>query len=291
MNQFVAFFHDAHTLKNLMAMLHREQTKIPLIVSAEGILISFRNKTDCALFHTMLRGDDLLKFDYDGEDENGEKIPQVSFVIDTRDMNRAVKSLGKKDSLRLSLEKGENKLEISPQLKGNGSSTYVELEYQAMESEYELQDYSVTANLRIPAKEFTSSCSNMGTLGCTSVQIKGYKEGVIFNGLKAEEFILRTDKFGETPNPTNKFTNITISEDIESDNEIEIADQEQFPRDDIISDLFIPIYTIRTLSKLANLSPQNGLIKLFFNKGGPMKLECHIGSYGILELALRSKRS
>lgn len=264
MSKFSAFFHDSHTLKNLVAVLNREQVKIPFKVSPSGILISLGNKTECALFYATLDARELSEYYYSAVDESGEELPSISFTVDSKEMNKAVKSLNKKDSVVLSLDTERGKLSISLRVSSNTpttSTSLVDVEYQNTETEYGLPEYDEVENLRVPMKEFTRLCNKMGVLGCTSVEILGYEAGSIFNGLKTEQSIMSIDQLGRC------------------------SEQEEH-----ISQLRIPIFTIRTLAKLNSLSP-NGIVKLFFSRDLPMKLECQIGSYGTLQLALRGKKN
>jgi hypothetical protein len=49
----------------------------------------------------------------------------------------------------------------------------------------------------------------------------------------------------------------------------------------------VPISTVKSLSKIHNISANGSLIKFYFETGKPIKLECPIGIYGVYNIFIK----
>jgi hypothetical protein len=132
---------------------------------------------------------------------------------------------------------------------------------------------------------------------CSSVTVRGFQRGVIFEGMMEGSVSGRIDRFGviDTQPAINAVAGPDISglENINLD-KIKMPHGKmpklviKSPNDHSINTIRIKISTIKSLAKLNNLSSPNGIIKVYIEKDlATMKLICNIGTYGKLTVYLR----
>ena len=114
-------------------------------------------------------------------------------------------------------------------------------------------------SIKIKTREFSDVCNQASTLGCQYLQLLG----------SASTFEYK----GYLPDGTIKMSNF-----------LKKGDQ----NDDLMT-VNVPKGTIKSLSKLNNISAKNALLKSTFVPDTPVKIKSNIGSYGTYKIYLRNQ--
>ena len=301
---FLMYITDGYSFRNTIGIMKSETDYATMIVSPNSIEISFLNSNKCGVHKISLRPTDFTTYIYNIRDQDGKLLPEYPIAFETNELLNTTKSIGRRDGIRIYWMAGDNKLNVQPiktstKDPGRAGASFVKI-HNMEYVRYDAGVYNNDPNVRVAAKDFADLCSQASTLKCTSLDIVGQHNSVIFKAILANNTIAAVNRFGsqnETTKMTNRVANIgdidnllnnlriVESPTINNGLSLNIIKSEDFMT------VRVPISTVKALSKIHNISPNGTLLRMYFGEGKPTKIESTIGTYGSYTICLRNSRS
>nr|QBK91477.1 MAG: proliferating cell nuclear antigen [Pithovirus LCPAC302]QBK91554.1 MAG: proliferating cell nuclear antigen [Pithovirus LCPAC302] len=218
------------------------------------------------------------------------KSDEIIVGINLSDLRNITRNVGKKDHIDLYKLPDEPKslyIQIRSQSEKGTSNLYhlpiTTIHYTV----YKLPEYM--RNKKQPTctvyqSDFSKLCKSLVTIKCSHAMVHGFQNGVVYKGILNTGAIGSVKEFGKchTDNVTNNLKSILPSRGniIKSSrpppklNIGEVGEIERFR---------IDISIIKFLIKLNALSP-TGTVKMYIEKGLPLKMVCNIGTFGKMSI-------
>ena len=302
-----AEFNDAYSFRNLIEYLKNTNIAGNFVFSPENITYSRSDAGNTILNEIVISKSDLTYYVYNAP------VPEVIIGITISNLRKITKPIGKKDSIRLYMLPNDPLLyiqivSINTKALSRNNANFVRPQGNIERLLYDVTGYvrgDDNPNCTIPIMDFCRMCTAMNSISCSFVTIRGLSRGAIFEAMTDGSISGRIDKFGiidEAPSSSSKYpsgssdlslidsflSNLQIRED-----KIKVSNVKapklviQPPIDTTETRIKVRISTIKALSKINNLSPPTGTIKLYMEPDLPLKLICKIGTYGTLTIYLR----
>ncbi len=276
---FSAEITDGYSLRNSISMIKNEQDDITLLISKKKICITFLNKGENAVHDILINTDDLHEYHYNIPSE------EYSITVNTTELLNATKPVGRKDSLKISLNDGSKKLNIQPikSSKNNGraSVSFISIinkeciKYDLL-SQYDEND----AYIKIQNREFSDICAQATTQKCNFLEITANGNIVTFKGVLSDGSYGMVSRYVAT-NTNHEEEKITKVNTGKGHMELNILETEEVS-------IKLPSNSIKTMAKLHNIAPTGTELKFIFAAGKPIKIESKIGTYGNYVIYLRN---
>lgn len=291
---------DGYTFRNLIEFLKNTNTSGNFIFTKDRITYSRADATNSILNEILILGCNLTYYIYNSP------LPEIVIGVTISNLRKITKPIGKKDSVRLYMLPNDPLLYIqivsvnTKALSRNNANFVMPQKIDRLE--YDPGQYlrsEENPNCTIPIMDFCKMCTSMHSISCSYVTIRGLPRGSIFEGMMEGGITGRIDKFGIVDNQAP--TSVTIPD---------MSAITPLLNDLCLDKIRVPvgkapklviksaaemaeirtrvrIATIKALSKINNLSPPAGIVKLYIERGVPLKLICNIGTYGKLIIYLR----
>jgi hypothetical protein len=254
---FEADIADGYSLRNTIGMLKNEINEISLIISASKISISFINQGRYAWHEIEIAGSELSSYHYHITDADHWAI-----VVSTAELFNVTKMIGRKDGIKISLVEGLEKLSLQPvksrKESGQTGPSYVNIINKEGERSVPVRCNYADPNVKIQNQEFADVFNRAGNLKCKYMELIGYNHKMMLNAILPDGTCGLNSYFDQGPSDSQPMVSIKI-----------------------------PLNTVKTLSKLHNISPHNSLLKFSFYEKHPVKIESKIGTYGTYIIYLR----
>lgn len=296
---FLFMLSDGYTLRNSFMIMKGEIDVTTMILSPTGIEISFVNENKCGVHDVVLHASEFSMYRYDFRDEEGNLLPEypVSFSID--EMFNTTKNIGRKDGVRMYLLKDDDKINVQPiktttKDPGRAGAMFVNLVNVEYNRHQVPGTYPTEANVKVQSKDISEIFSQASTLKCNCVQIDGKNSSVIIKSVLPNKTLAAVNKFvSQTSVILPKAVDTSAVEHLISSASL-VKSESKFKLnikspDDIIS-VIVPISTIKSLSKIHNISASGTMLRFYFTAGRPVKLESPIGMYGTYTIWLRNSK-
>lgn len=278
----LAEFSDGYSLRNLIEYLKASNTTTGrLIFSRERITFVRSNYQATVLNEVVFRTYDLPRYIYNSDQ------PSIVFGANMNNIRPITRSIGKKDSARLFMQKGDSRLYIqiiSQNAKALSRENVNVIVSQNVEPEgYDLEEYVRSVdrpNCSVPCHDFTKMCGAMNSLKCSYVTARGFENGMTFIGMIEGNIFGRVDRFGECG---SSLTDLPL-------HSISVPTSSSSPSNSQQPIIRISISIVKALSKINNLT-SNGNIRMYFEQDRPLKLVCNVGTYGQLNIYLKEEDS
>lgn len=298
---------DGHSFKNMIEIMKPETEFVTMITSPKKIEISFMNISKCAIHKILINTSEIGNYKYDIRDNEGNLLDEYPISFETNEMFNKVKSISKQESILIYLFAGDNKLNIQP-IKTIKDPNRVEVSFVKILSlehvKFNTSEYNSEPNIKIRAKEFAKICSKVNSSKCSSLEIIGESNSVTFNNIYPNETISSVSKITSQTDKLIPYDSFGSNSDMDQlrfiMNNIRINNDNQdlidkmkpvslniVDTDELIT-VRIPLQTVKALSKIHNVSHVDTLIKFFFTKDKPIKLETSISTYGVYTIYLRN---
>jgi len=300
---FLMHITDGYSVRNIIGIIKRETEFATMIVSPKEITISFLNTSKCAVHKIVLNTGEFTKYEYNIKDNDGNLVDECPITFDTNEMFNTTKGIGRRDGIRLYWLPGDNKINVQPiktSTKDPGRAGALFVKILSMEhTRYDVGTHSLEPNVKVQAKDFADLCSQAGTLKCTSVEIVGHNAGVTFKGMRANQTMASINRFMSQTQVHKKEVSASNMNELDDmlDN-LRISNTNTNPgvssgislnviQSDELTTAKVPILTVKALSKIHNISPSGTLLRFWFARGEPTKIESPIGTYGHYIICLR----
>lgn len=281
----LAEFSDGYSLRNLIEYLKASNTTTGrLIFSRDRITFVRSNYQATVLNEVVFRTYDLPRYIYNSDQ------PNIVFGANMNNIRPITRSIGKKDSARLFMQKGDTRLYIqiiSQNAKALSRENVNVIVSQNVEPEgYDLEEYVRSVdrpNCSVPCHDFTKMCGAMNSLKCSYVTAKGFENGMTFIGMIEGNIFGRVDRFGECGSA------LTLTDlPLQSMSMTGAAGNSGGGASSQQPVIRISISIVKALSKINNLT-SNGNIRMYFESDRPLKLVCNVGTYGQLNIYLKEE--
>lgn len=301
---FLMHITDGYSFRNMMNIIKSETDHATMILSPDTIEISFINTQKCAVHKIVINPKELTKYEYNIFNDDNTLLPEYPIGFDTNEMFNTTKGVGRRDGIRLYWIEGDNKINIQP-IKGAvkdpgrvGASFVKILNIEHMR--YGVADSVEEPNVRVQAKDLADICGQASTLKCSRLDITGKTNEIIMRGMYPNNTEASVNKFTGHVDARSTFaagghklaSNISSIDDLlrqmrVSDAPVQSGINLNIVQKDHIQRVSVPIATVKALSKIHNISPAGTLIRFYFSKSEPIKLESPIGTYGVYTVCLR----
>jgi len=295
---FLLYLEDGYTFKNTMAILKAVSDTATMILTTDSIEISVSNNEKNGIHFVKLQTGDFTKYVYNFIGENGELIPRRPISFDTKKLSNSMKSIGKKDGLRIYLTEGDNKLLVQPvkvssDEHNNSSAIFVDIINAEFVQITPPDIENRKPNVKVPSKSFTDMYSIVNTNNGSYIEIIGKEKSVTFIGKTSSNNLLYHRSFnsqiviGGANNINEDFlvsqlkkldmtetANQPVTEDVNNRVQLSVISP-----DDIVT-VISPMQTLKPLSKIYNISGPNTQLKFYFTRNSSVMIESPIGNYG-----------
>lgn len=307
------FMHilDGYAFRNLLGIIKSETDVATMILSPRSMEISFINVSRCAMHKIVINTLELLKYEYNPRDPDGNLVDEYPISFNTDEMYNRVKNLNRRDSIRMYQMAGGDQIIVQPiksSSKDPGSLCvlFVKIQIQEHSQTEPPGGYSMDPNVRVQAKTFADICCHTNSMKCASLEIIGGHSRVAFRGVLPNNRQASWQEFGSyAPGPS--VASAAMSTDMDEEVEKLLGHlrgmSEATPTsmsihgglslnivhsDDMIK-VRVPISTVKTLAKIHNLSPSGTSLKFYFLPSQPIKIESPIGNYGTYTICIRGQ--
>jgi hypothetical protein len=298
---FLMHIMDGYSFRNTIGIIKSETDYATLVVSPKAIEISFSNTSRCALHKIVLSTQEFTMYRYNIQDQEGNLLPEYPIAFETNEMFNTTKSIGRRDGVRLYWLAGDSRISVQPMKMstkdpGRAGALYVNILTIENTYHYPPAGYHVDPTIRVQAKDFADICSQANTLKCTSLEMVGNPSGVTFKGMLANKKMASINKFTSQTEVTKSNGKQEASNINEIDNligNLKLSDTQptglslNVIRGEDMNTFRLPIATVKSLSKIHNISPAGTLLRFYFSEGKPAKVESPIGTYGTYTIYLR----
>lgn len=263
---FVIDYAEAYSQRILFDFLQAGLEEGILTFSKKFITFKRANAKKEVITEFIIYTRELVYYEFNEEDN-------FSVGIDMGACKEALSNIGKKDSIRMSLLKGDDSIIVRLMAHTSGfDSNGRKIKIKVVEAEeYDLDEYKRALdeqNFVTPLGEFAKSCKPIST-GCTLINLHLFEKGIklekVGSGTVGDSFC----SFGSLDDNTIIGAGgLKIA--VKSDSE---------PKE--IENMQIRASDIKNLSKLNNISSCSN-VRFYVDKDRPLRISCNIGCYGIL---------
>lgn len=295
---------DGYSFRNVMSIVNSETDRVHMVVSPEKIEMSFMNRARCAT-HSVIIDAREIQVDYNIYDEDGDLYEQYPIAFDTRQMLNATKGIGKRDGLMIYWMNEQPNLCVQHVKSGSrdpgkaGANFVPIINHEYIN--YEIPDgYPEEPNVRVIAKDFSEQCTQCSSMKCISMQIVGKATSMVTRSLLSnnqQAGVMTWGKPAPRVNNGKKPLASNIDDFLKNINSNDIS-AEQVPSVrlvvkplDELANMKVPISTVKSISKIHNISPPGTLLRFYFANNRPIKIESAIGGYGKYIICLRDSSS
>lgn len=303
---FLMHLIDGYAFRNAMGIIKSETDLATMVLSPNSIEISFMNRSKCGIHKIVLNTQEFTMYKYNIQDSEGNLVPEYPIAFDTSEMVATTKGIGRRDGVRLYWLEGDNKINVQPiktSIKdpGRTGALFVKI----LNIEYFRYDilgaYKSEPNVRIQAKDFAEICGQTNALKCANLEIIGYNNGAVCNGLFSNNTLAFTAKFGSITSGNRNNSSFQNTNDMSDTlNDIRLSESALAAAPVVTLNIIkpednmkvrIPNATVKALSKIHNISPQGTMLRFYFSEATPIKIESPVSTYGVYTICLRNMSS
>ncbi len=290
---FFSTFIDGSSFRYLIEYLRLISTDGTFVFKKDSIIYAEQNEEETVLNSVEIQTYELTDYEFDSFND------QIISRISLSELRNKTRTIGKKEQMDIYKRADEpNKLyvQIRSQEKSSGDNPV----YYCMPmtsdklTTLELPKYSrgiKNPNCTIYQSDFSKVCKAIVADKCIYVEFLGYKNGIIIKGYGhlgnisvVKEYGKRNDDCLSKSSTAKSVLNFKSNSKTKSNKptpKLSIKDVDEINR------FKVNISQIKALAKLNGFSP-NGTIKIYIEKGKPMKIDCNIGTFGKLSIFIRN---
>ena len=291
---FIAEISDGYSFRNLMSIIKSEIDVTHLVATPKGLEISFLNKHKCNCHQVFIRGSELSSYIYNFRDENGELLPFAPMAFETNRMMTNTKTIGRKDAIIIYKNQNENKICINPvKTDSKSASQSCALFVDILNDEYSPVTVSpkyTEVNVKVPAKEFSSFCSQTNTSKCSYLKIYGCEDYVKLEGILPNKATALKNTFYAKNTLASTSSDHKVN-DLNSVMSKIDANNSTDEDNDKVKFVHVDISSVKAFSKIHNVSPQHTQLKFYFCDSNVIKVDSPIGMYGQYLIFMRSSKA
>jgi len=261
---FSASFSEGGILKNLIEYLKITNHSGTFFFSKDKITFRQSEVNTKIINKIEIRCKDLSSYEFNNDSE-------ISIGVNLHDVSMIVKYLGKKDSWTMFQNSDEKTIlyflnmnlnSLSGQQQMNTSLVRLQcIDIMAFEEPIYSQP-ETNPNITMNSQEFVRIWKTFCSMKCDNINIIGRGNGLVIVSISKGQIYGRVQKIGNTEE-------INLGNDIENHPDLIVT---------------IDSSTMKSLCKIGSLSSAQSVIKIFMEKGKPLKIIANIGTFGKLEV-------
>lgn len=281
-------FHltEGYSLRMLLESMKNEIPEVCFRFSPTRIIISGSTTDDKTPTHTIMHyagmdSSNIPSYIYRVKDEDGKPVPYKTVILNSLEMVSRIKTIGKRDGIKIVLFPNENSvtIQIIKQAKGmdNNSEAYVKIIPRELKCfEPPSKDTYGEPNIKISTKDFSSMCSQANSAKCSEVRFVCLVNGIDFFGYQSDKTCALYEGYRSQDSIGSREKDIKTFRGRKKDDDEEIR---QEYGDKLIRIIHVPIITIKSLSKCHNFASSTGFLRFYFKEDQPVLVEGALGSY------------
>lgn len=289
---FFATFIDGSSFRYLIEYLRLTSIEGTFIFTKDYIIYQKEDDDETIFNDVRIKTYELT--DYEFSSINSE----ITATINLSDLRNKTRTVGKKEQLdiyRRPEEPSNFYVQVRSQEKSAGDNPVFYCMSMKNESVtiYEMPEYNRgkhNPNCTIYQSDFSKVCKALIANKCSYVEFIGYDKGIIIKGYGSDGKVAMVKEYGKCRNYTTSRTSTAKSVVPPEKNTIrpQVAPPRLSVRDsDEIERYRVHISNIKALAKINGFS-SGGSIKFYIEPGSPMKLSVGIGTFGKLNILIRS---
>lgn len=280
---FFATFIDGSSFRNMIEYIRLPNIEGVFRFSKYTILYEQGDPDNNILNVVSLKNYELTDYSF------SSKTDEIVVGINLADLRNITRNVGKKDHIDLYKLPAEPKnlyIRIRSQSeKGSESNLYLLPITTTNYTVYRLPEYErgkKDPTCTVYQSDFSKLCKSLATIKCSHANVHGFEKGVLFKGILNTGAIGSVKEFGKCNNHTSVQSDLKSM--VVSDSKSIIKSKVAPPKLQIgeigeIERFRIDINILKYLIKLNALSP-TGTIKMYIERGLPLKMVCNIGTFG-----------
>lgn len=299
----VKFSHgaDGYIMRNLIDYLKNTNTIGSFLFRSDSIVYTEHNADKTLLNSVILWPSKLTRSSRDSSDSDLEIKKQRSSEINyyygstdsfiqaslkLADLRRFTRFINRKNGMRLYMRTEENGLflHIQPIIKNKRDTEPMTddkltllknvIAYDAVDTDPFIRKDD-NPNCEIEVEDFCKMCNKMQSLETKHIVVKGYNKGVQFE-CESAAIASTASNFGICD------ANVIDIKKTSGNKKLIIRSTkaEEIPQFRIKKDIF------KALSKINNLSPEDGMVRIYIEPNAAMRIICQIGCFGKLTIYL-----
>ena len=284
-SSFFATFVDGSSFRYMIEYLRLPSIEGVFRFSRDKIVYEQEDSDKNILNKVELKVYELTEYEYKSTSD------EIVVGINLSEIRNICRNVGKKDHIDLYKLPDEPKnlyIQIRSQTEKSEPNIYMIPITTTNYVTYQIPPYSrpkQKPTCTVHQNDFSKLCKSLVTINCDKAKIHGFNRGVVFKGITKTGAIGSVKEFGKMPKskgPTMKSIMPSSGKVVKSSkpppklNIGEMGEVENFK---------IPISIIKVLVKINALSP-TGTIKIYIEKGLPLKMLCNVGTFGKLTIYL-----
>lgn len=286
---FLMYFSEGYSFRHIWTILGQIEV-VTMVVSPETIKISYSDDNACWNHLIVIDTDELSDYYYNIYDSDGNLVPDYPVTFNFQDMVQSTKTVGRKDSLKVSLMPGEHRLNLQP-IKDNKELNRTGALFVNLLLDVEHYFYSSSRvlppkpTIRIQSRTFTNICNEITNMKCSSMEMIESDDGVVIKGILPNGKNCAFQKFRKRlvqRKREEKKLNLNIDYDVldnyQTDSldvglDLEIVDTNK---------ISLSKQVVQSLSKLNNLSSGSCNLRIyFFDDGATITSAIGTSHYGV----------
>lgn len=283
---FSATINDGYSFKYVLQMIKNESDEVTMIISKNSMSMTFINKGDYAIHDFIFDPNELVSYNYSIMDHD-----EYPITVNADELLMTTKGIGKKDGIKISWLQANDKIGIQIIKSGKNTDRIPELYVNIIRKDCNQLMFNNEFSgqepiIKLTCKEFSELCNQIIVLKCAYMEINGCSSYAAFKGIFHDGTVGMVSPRYFSNKIKDNCDDKHIVEKISTQycGELNIVKSEQ------LITIKTPINTIKTLSKLHNITPSGALLKIYIVPQKPIKLECKIGSYGTYKLYIRDSK-
>jgi hypothetical protein len=287
-SSFYATFIDGSSFRNMIEYLRLPSTEGVFRFTKTSIVYEQGDRDNNILNVVKLKTYELTDYEF------SSKSDEIVIGINLSEIRNVCRNVGKKDQIdlyKLATEPRNLYFRVRSQSEKGSEPTIYLIPITTIEyNTYKLPSYrrgKTDPTCTVYQCDFSKLCKSLVVTKCSHAMVHGFEKGIIFKGILINGTIGSVKEFGRCNSNTEPTEHNLKSAYPVQDGTI-IKAKKAPPRLNIgvvgeIEKYKIDISIVKYLIKLNALNPV-GTIKMYIEKGIPLKMVCNIGSFGKLSI-------
>ena len=291
-SSFTAVFGDAYTFRSLLEFINVTSSSGTFVFGKDYITYIQGAEPTTILNDFTVDPNDIIEYQYDSI------YHEILVKLETNSIRSITRSVKKKDQLKICKVSGDESIYM--EIVGGSSGTDDNANLGILRpirvaeiKEYSVDDYERSEsdpNCRVMTSSFCGACTSFQHIGERDVEIRGYQTGITISSSYEGSTAGKIFRFGRVSDEELAETSQSTLNGINpiqgnNGNALIIVDDDN-NLDNKVPSLKISVATMKVLSKIGGLFT-NGMVKIYLEKGRPMKLLVNVGEYGKLRIYVR----
>lgn len=287
---FFATFIDGSSLRYLIDYLRVTSLDGTFVFSKNYITYQKGNNDGTILNDVKIKTYELTEYEFSSSNT------EIITTLNLSELRNKTRTVGKKEQLdiyRRAEEPSNFYIQVRSQEKSSDNPVFYCMHMTSEDvTIFELPIYKNgkrNPNCTVYQSDFSKVCKSLVANKCSYTEFIGFEKGIIIKGYSTDGKIAMVKEYGKCRNTHSKSANTkSIINLVDKNVKPQIITPKISIRDiNEIERFKVHISDIKGLAKINGFSP-TGTLKFYIEKGLPMKISTSIGTFGKLNILVRS---